>query len=144
MNKGLKIVLIFVGLALLVLIRFYEESLFYDPLLKFFKTDHTTQPLPDFEFGKLVLNTSFRFMLNSAVSMWIIWVVFQQKGILKFSIILYATLFLILTIIYVILLNTSEAGQHVALFYVRRFLIQPLFLFLLVPAFYLQRINRSL
>jgi exosortase F-associated protein len=30
-------------------------------------------------------------------------------------------------------------GGHLALFYVRRFLIQPIFLLLLIPAFYFQK-----
>ncbi|MAZ71834.1 MAG: exosortase F system-associated protein [Flavobacteriaceae bacterium] len=141
MSKGLKILLILLGVVLLVLIRVYEESLFYDPLLKFFKTEHTTQPLPAFNFGKLLLHTILRFIINSLISLGIIWVIFQQKEVMKFSIVLYGFFLLLLAITFVILLHTSEAGQHLPLFYVRRFLIQPLFLLLLIPAFYLQRVN---
>ena len=141
MSKGLKILLILLGVVLLVLIRVYEESLFYDPLLKFFKTEHTTQPLPAFNFCKLLLHTILRFIINSLISLGIIWVIFQQKEVMKFSIVLYGFFLLLLAITFVILLHTSEAGQHLHLFYVRRFLIQPLFLLLLIPAFYLQRVN---
>tara|TARA_A100000171_G_scaffold47762_1_gene54249 strand:- start:36473 stop:36907 length:435 start_codon:yes stop_codon:yes gene_type:complete len=144
MSKGLKISFLLVGLLFLVLIRLYEETLFYDPLLNFFKTDHTTQPLPDFETGKLLANVFLRFLLNGMISIGIIWVIFQRKGVVKFSILLYLVILVMLITAFFILLNTSEAGEYFPLFYVRRFLIQPLLLFLLVPAFYLQRVNNSL
>lgn len=144
MSKSLKVFLVFAGLVLLVLVRLFEENLFYDPLLKFFKTDHTTQPLPDFDTGKLVLHTLLRYLINGVISIGIIWVIFQKKGVVKFSVFLYGILFLLLTTVFFIFLNTSEAGQHLPLFYVRRFLIQPLILLLLVPAFYLQRVNTNL
>ena len=144
MSKGLKIILVFVGLLLLVLVRLYEGSLFYDPLLQFFKTDHTTQPLPEFETGKLILNIGLRYLLNGIISIGILWVIFQKKGVVKFSLLLYGILLILLLIIFVVLLKISETGQHLPLFYVRRFLIQPLFLLLLVPAFYLQGVNNRL
>lgn len=144
MSRGLKIILIFIGLLLLVLVRLYAEILFYDPLLKFFKIHHTTQPLPDFETGKLLLNIILRYLMNGAISIGILWVVFQKKEVVKFSVLLYGLVLVLLTAAFLILLNTSEAGHHLALFYVRRFLIHPLLLLLLVPAFYLQRVNKGL
>lgn len=143
MSKIIKLILVLLGVVLLVLVRWYEDTLFYDPLIEFFKTDHTTQPLPRFKFWELILNTILRFMLNSAISLGIIWVLFQQKGMLKFSVVLYGILGVVLTSIFLILVSTSESGQYLPLFYVRRFLIQPLFLLLLVPAFYLQRVNNK-
>ncbi|WP_432411785.1 exosortase F system-associated membrane protein [Rasiella sp. SM2506] len=144
MSKSLKIVLVFLGLVLLVLVRLFEESLFYDPLLKFFKTDHTTQPLPDFEMGKLLGHTLLRYLINGVISIGILWVIFQKKGVVTFSVFLYGTLVILLITVFFILVNTSEAGPHLLLFYVRRFLIQPLFLLLLVPAFYMQRLTTNL
>jgi exosortase F-associated protein len=144
MSKGLRVFLVFFGLVLLVLVRLFAENLFYDPLLKFFKTQHTTQPLPSFETAKLLLNMILRYLINGIISIGIIGVIFQKKGVVKFSIALYGILLLLLSIAFFILLNTSQAGHHLPLFYVRRFLIQPLFLLLLIPAFYLQRINNPL
>ncbi len=143
MSRGLKIFLVIVGLLLLVLVRFFEESLFYDPLLNFFKTNHTTQPLPDFEISKLLWNTLLRYLINGVISIGILWVVFQKKGVIRFSVLLYGILFLILITLFFILLNISEAGQHISIFYVRRFLIQPLILLLLVPAFYLHQLTNN-
>jgi exosortase F-associated protein len=144
MNKISKLVLVLLGVVLLVLVRWYETQLFYDPLLTFFKTSHTTAPLPQFEFGRLVVNIILRFMINSLISLGLIWVLFQEMQMLKFSAILYGILGVTLLGTFIFLVNTSETGQHLPLYYVRRFLIQPLFLLLLVPAFYLQRLNKTL
>ena len=53
--------------------------------------------------------------------------------------VLLSSLLVDLMIAFVLLLNTSADGDHMALFYVRRFLIQPLFLLLLLPAFYFHK-----
>lgn len=142
MTKWLKGSVVVGLLSLFILFRFFEETLFYDPLLVFFKTDHTTMPLPDFEFGKLLLNLAFRYLLNTAISLAILWVVFTNKSILQFSALLYGILFFILMLTFAVLLVYSEAGDHLALFYVRRFLIQPILLLLLLPAFYAQRLRK--
>jgi exosortase F-associated protein len=46
MKKVFKISGIVILAVLLVLIRTYENTLFYDPLLDFFKMDYKTMPLP--------------------------------------------------------------------------------------------------
>lgn len=139
MNKGLRIVFIaLLGIALIA-VRMFENELFYDPLLNFFKTDHSTQPLPEMNLSRLFWNVCLRFLMNTILSLGILWFVFQNRGILKVSLFLFAVLYTILAIVFVVLLNTSEAGDHMGLFYVRRFLIQPLFLLILLPAFYFQK-----
>ncbi|WP_374707786.1 exosortase F system-associated protein [Flavobacterium sp. J372] len=47
---------------------------------------------------------------------------------------------MVLMIAFIIVVNT-EKPNLLALFYIRRFLIQPLFLILFIPAFYYQRRN---
>jgi len=139
MGKPSSIIVVILLFLLLVGIRFYESVLFYDPLLVFFKTSQTAEVLPVINQFKLVAYTALRFSLNTGISLLILWVFFQDKGIIRISSILYLILFLVLMVSFVILLNTSAAGEHMLLFYVRRFLIQPLFLLVLVPAFYFQR-----
>ena len=140
MNKWVQAFMVMVLLGALLAIRFFEEALFYDPLLLFFKTDHTTAGLPEFQLWKLLVHTAWRYFLNTIVSLAILWVVFRSRSVLKFSSLLYFILFIVLLVTYVVLLESSQEGAHLALFYVRRFLIQPLFLVLLLPAFYAQRI----
>ena len=143
MKRFTTILFVSIGVGVLILIRAFEDQLFYDPLLDFFKTDHTILPLPALEKGKLLLHVLFRFLLNTGVSLAILWLLFRKKEIVLFSTIIYAISFIVLGVLFWILLSTSEAGDHMFLFYARRFLIQPLFLFLLAPAFYVQHIQKK-
>jgi exosortase F-associated protein len=139
MSRGVSILLVILLVFGLILIRQFAGDIFYDPLIDFFKTDHSTQPLPEMMTGKLLLHITYRYLLNTVLSLLILWVIFRSGSILKLTLILYAALFILLMIIFIVLVNTSEAGNHMALFYVRRFLIQPLFLLLLLPAFYFHK-----
>ncbi|NND63252.1 MAG: exosortase F system-associated protein, partial [Flavobacteriaceae bacterium] len=120
-------------------IRGFESSLFYDPLIQFFKVDHSTESLPSIELWTYLANISFRFWLNTAISLLVLWIIFRKKEVIKVSVILYTTVFVLLMIALTVLLQSDRMGGHLGLFYVRRFLIQPLFLLLLIPAFYFQK-----
>jgi exosortase F-associated protein len=72
------------------------------------------------------------------LSLAILWLVFKKKSVLKVATVLYAGLFIFVFIAFVILLDTSDNGNYLLLFYIRRFLIQPIFLLILLPAFYFQ------
>ncbi len=139
MNRVVKIAVLLILVAGLVLVRQFEASLFYDPMLQFFKTNHSTQSLPEMDYFKVLYNVAFRYWVNVILSLAILWVVFRNKGILKLSLFLFGILFVVLILVFALLLNASEAGNYMALFYVRRFLIQPLFLLILLPAFYFQK-----
>ncbi len=140
MKKPLKILGIIVFASLLVLIRFFEDTLFYDPLLEFFKMDYKTLPLPKMDIYPLLTSVVFRFLMNTILSLVILWFVFRDKEIIKFSVVLYSFLFILLFTAFIFIVFTSEGtSSHMVLFYVRRFLMQPLFLLLLLPAFYFQK-----
>lgn len=139
MNKPLKIILLLLLAFLLVLIRMFETELFYDPLIEFYKSDYNNTPLPEINSMKLIGNLIFRFVLNSIISLAIIWVIFKEKGILKLSSFLYSIVFIGLILSFSYLFFYSEDKNLLALFYVRRFLIQPIFLLVLLPAFYFQK-----
>ena len=142
MKRILSIVGILICCMLLLLIRAFEESLFYDPLLDYFKMDYKALPLPEMDTISLWMGTAFRYFLNALVSLAILWLVFWDKGIIKLSILLYALLFVIFFVAFCIIISISEGPDNMLLlFYVRRFLIQPVFLLLLLPAFYFQRRN---
>ncbi|SRX74865.1 exosortase F system-associated membrane protein [Aequorivita antarctica] len=140
MKKPLKILGVVVFASFLVLIRAFEDTLFYDPLLEFFKMDYKILPLPKMDMSRLLAGIVFRFIMNTILSLAIIWLVFRDKEIIKFSAILYGFFFVVLFIAFSFIVLTSEGtASHMVLFYVRRFLIQPLFLLLLLPAFYFQK-----
>ncbi len=139
MSKALKILLVFFLFGGLVCIRMFENTLFYDPLLAFFKTDHNIQGLPELDTFRLLANVAFRFLLNTVISLLILWIVFKKIGVIKMSALLYAISFFVLLLFFWYLLGVSEAGNTMLLFYIRRFLIQPIFLLILLPAFYFQK-----
>ncbi len=138
-SKGAKIVLVVILLVCLVAIRAFASSLFYDPLIAFFKTNHITEALPEMNIPKLLLNLSLRFWLNTVISLAILWVFFKKRDIVKLSAFLFGITFILLISVFYVLLKTSENESYMLLFYVRRFLIHPIFLLLLIPAFYFQR-----
>lgn len=126
---------------LLALIRFYEKSLFYDPLIDFYRAEYLHGVIPQFETGKFLLHVFFRFWMNSALSLAILYVAFFEKSILKFSLSLYVILFLTSFSVFTFLIFNIEEQHFMALFYVRRFLIHPLFVIILLPAFYYYRLK---
>ncbi len=125
---------------LLVCIRLFETKIFYDPFLDFFKTDFQNKELPDYESFKLYFNLLLRYFLNTAISIGILHVLFKDKNITKLSLVLFIFIFIVLITLFVIELNF--VNDYLILFYTRRFLIQPIFLILFIPAFYYQKLNR--
>ena len=49
------IVLVMVLVSMLVLVRAFEDQLFYDPFLDYFKADFNALPLPKFNSFELIL-----------------------------------------------------------------------------------------
>ena len=136
--------LFFIGLALLglILVRAFEDDLFYDPFLSFFKTDYQNKPLPDLNCYLLFGNLLLRYALNTFFSLIIIRLLFNERNLMFFSGYLFIFLFVILVIVFFGLLHFSKEPDYLILFYIRRFLIQPLFLVLFIPAFYYQQLTR--
>ena len=124
---------------LLVLIRTFEEALFYDPLLDYFKTENSHLAFPKFNVFKLFFSLGMRFYLNSVISLLLLYVLFKDTKIVKFSALLYVVLGSILMISFVFILNFFAEENKLTLFYIRRFLIQPIFILLFIPAFYYQK-----
>lgn len=141
MKKVKLCIILSLFLAGLVFVRAFQNVLFYDPLIEYFKGNYLNSALPEIEKVKYLLNLLFRYVLNTALSLGIIHFLFRDSKILIFSIKFYLFLFVILVTSLVLLFEMYE--YKMLLFYVRRFLIQPLFLFILVPAFYYQKLKRS-
>lgn len=123
---------------LLVLVRQFERELFFDPFMAFFEGSY--------EAGEKIplqwyLNLVFRFLLNTGISIGIIYLCFRNRGVVKFSLVLYGFLFLLLFPVFVFLMGEVHFGDYLPVFYIRRFLIHPVLLLLLIPAFFYQRIR---
>lgn len=125
-------------ILLLVAIRMFEDTLFYDPFLSYFEHGFYQSAIPEFDGLLLFFNHLFRYTLNLIVSLLLLWVLFKNRQFVKISVILYTILFFVLFIAYLFLIEYNLADHHLLTFYTRRFLIQPLLIFILIPAFYYQ------
>lgn len=131
-----KYLLIFLLIIILASIRFFEEKLFYDPLLNFFKQDFINALFPEFNLHHHLWSVSLRFWFNSLVSLAILYLIFQKKPLIKIASLMYAIIFLICLSLYYYFIITEFQWGFTAGFYIRRILIQPVLLLLLIPAFW--------
>ena len=140
-NHKVRILLALLLVLFLALIRAYEDALFYDPFLNYFKTDYHNLPLPEIENVPLFFGLLFRYFLNTVLSLAMIYVLFKDIDAIKFASILYLLFFVILVVVFFFVFSFFGEANKMALFYIRRFLIQPIFLLLFIPAFYFQKQN---
>ena len=139
LNNKIKVFVLFLLVLVLASIRIFEESLFYDPDLDYFKTDYTNFPLPIVNKLNLFLSLFFRYMLNTIVSIAFIQIAFKDINFTKFTSVLYGILFVILILVFYVVLAFFADVSKMELFYIRRFLIQPLFLLLFIPGYLIQK-----
>lgn len=141
LNNKLRIVQLIFLVVLLALVRAFENELFYDPFLAFFKQDFTNLSLPKVDSFLLFLGLLFRYALNTALSLGVIYIIFQEVTMVKFALVLYCFFFLISTIAFFYIVLFTTENYNWILFYVRRFLIQPIFLLLFIAGFYYQKLS---
>ncbi len=142
MPKLTRYILAVLLLFVLVAIRAFEDYLFYDPYLTFFENDYLYIDNPRREVAKLVLYTSFRYVLNTLASLGILYLIFKDKIMIKFSVLLYTIAYVLLLIPFIYFVINPRQEDYYLFFNVRRFLIQPIGLILLLPAFYYYKLNR--
>lgn len=133
------LLLVILGVVGLVSVRALEDKIFYDPFLNYFHEANKNISFPPFEWGKLIVGHLFRFILNLFFSCVIIHFIFKNKtwtiqGALLITIIFAITFPIYLYCIY----DKFEIG-YLFSFYMRRFVIQPLILLLIVPMFYYRK-----
>ena len=139
LNNKTKVFILGSLVLFLALIRIVEESLFYDPYLDYFKSDFINLPLPIVDKLHLFLSLLFRYSLNTIVSIAFIQIAFKDINFTKFAVVLYGLLFIILIIALWVVLGFYANENKMELFYIRRFLIQPLFLLLFIPGYLIQK-----
>ena len=88
-NNKLRFLFIFLSLIGLVCVRFFEDVLFYDPFLNFFKSHSQNQSVPELNDVKLFFGFLFRYSVNTFFSLSIIYLLFKQLQLVKFSAILF-------------------------------------------------------
>lgn len=127
------------GICGLVGVRMLEDQIFYDPFLNYFHEANKTLSFPEFEWGKLILSHVFRFILNLFFSCVIIHFLFKNKVWTAQGAILITLIFAITFPIYLYCIYDRFETGYLFSFYMRRFVIQPLILLLVVPLFYYRK-----
>lgn len=137
--KPLSVLPVILGIFGLIGVRMVEESLFYDPFLSYFHAADKNAQFPDFEWAKLILNYLFRFSLNLTLSALVVHFIFKNKEWTVQAIVLMLLVFAITFPIYLYCIYTRFEIGYLFSFYMRRFVIQPLILLLIIPLFYYRK-----
>ncbi|HER39680.1 MAG TPA: exosortase F system-associated protein [Salinimicrobium catena] len=142
MKPLVKMTIIGFLVGVLALIRLYEYRFFYDPFMYFF--ERAFQEQQEFHFPpRMFFNVFLRFLLNTLVSLSILYVAFKNIGIIKFASVIYACFFVALFPLFIYLMHHVTPDDYLAAFYVRRFLAHPVLILILLPAFYYYRLKSN-
>jgi exosortase F-associated protein len=141
MLNPLRIVLILMLFGLLVLVRVFEHELFYDPYLLFFQNDYLYMDFPRRETFKLIMFTTLRYVINSSISIGIIYLFFKDRGMVHFSFLIFVLAFSIFLMPFLYFVINPRQEDYYLFFNIRRFLIQPIILLILLPAFYYYKLK---
>lgn len=137
--KVLSWFLVVLGTLGLIGIRVLEDRLFYDPFLNYFHEAQKNIPFPPFDWGKLIAGHLFRFVLNLFFSCLVIHFWFKNRQWTIQGTILITIIFLITFPIYLYCIYDRFETGYLFSFYMRRFVIQPLILLLIIPMFYYRK-----
>jgi len=136
MKQTTRILLLIILFFVLILIRAFASTLFYDPFIAYFKNDYLHKSLPQINTFKFLINIFYRYLLNSILSLFIIYLIFLNRQLLRVSLLIFIIAFFVFTVALVVLLTFKNYFDYLPLFTVRRFLIHPLLLLILLPIFY--------
>ncbi|MCD9618750.1 exosortase F system-associated membrane protein [Chryseobacterium gleum] len=133
------LLVIIAGICGLIGVRILEGIIFYDPFLDYFHEANKNIDFPAFEWGKLIAGHVFRFILNLFFSCLIIYGLFKNKGWTIQGAIMMTVVFAITLPIYLYCIHDRFEVGYLFSFYMRRFVIQPLIILLIVPMFYYRK-----
>lgn len=123
----------------LVGVRALEDRIFYDPFLNFFRSADRLENFPEFRWFALVIHHVFRFGLNLITSLIVVQAIFKNKKWTVQAAVLMLLVFLVTLPIYLYCIHTKFEIGYLFSFYMRRFVIQPLILLLIIPLFYYRK-----
>lgn len=138
LNNKIEIIQLFFLVVLLTLVRAFENDFFYDPFLNYFKEENPSI-YPEIASFNLFSSLFLRYFINTIISLAILYVIFKDFNLIKFTSVLYILFFVVLIISFYAILNFFDESHKTTLFYIRRFIIQPIFILLFIPAFYFQK-----
>jgi exosortase F-associated protein len=138
-NKTIRILLIGFLIGALIFVRGFVAPYFYDPLREYFKNDYLYNSIPSLEFGNYFFHLFLRFSINTIISLTIIKLIFNDNKILIFVLKFYLVMLILFASQLFFILKFELSNGYILVFYLRRFLIHPIFLFILLPAIYYQK-----
>ncbi|REC48934.1 exosortase F system-associated membrane protein [Chryseobacterium pennipullorum] len=127
------------GICGLIGVRAVEETIFYDPFLTYFHEANKNIEFPSFEWGKLIAGHLFRFVLNLGFSCMVIHGLFKNRQWTLQGAVMITIIFVITFPIYLYCIYDHFSIGYLFSFYMRRFVIQPLIILLIVPLFYYRK-----
>jgi len=127
------------GICGLIGVRALEDTLFYDPFLNYFHEANKNIGFPAFEWGKLITGHLLRFLLNLMFSCLIIYGLFKNRQWTFQGAVMITIVFIISLLIYLYCISDRFEIGYLFSFYMRRFVIQPLIIMLIVPIFYYRK-----
>src|SRR5687768_15856047 len=107
----LKIIIAIVIVICFGIIRAFENQLFYDPFLVYFESDFKSLPFPEVDILRLFVGLLFRYFLNTVLSLILIYSLFEDVEIIKFSSILYVFFLLLLFGMFFAILKFYSEGS---------------------------------
>ncbi len=123
-------------LLMLVAVRLNESRWFPEKLIDFFGKDlYPDNPLPALGFTDYI-SLLLRYLTNSILSIVFLHVWFGNERITRFLVKFFAATGMVLLLLFGIAVYTYQPGQYLFLFYIRRLIIQPVWLFILFPVIY--------
>lgn len=131
--------LVIAGVCGLISVRVLENAFFYDPFLGYFHEANKNIEFPAFEWGRLIAGHVFRFILNLLFSCLIIYGLFKNKQWTLQGAVMMIIVFMISLPIYLYCISDRFEIGYLFSFYMRRFVIQPLIIMLIVPIFYYRK-----
>ena len=137
--KILNWVLAAIAIFGLISVRIVEDQIFYDPFQAYFHLANKHAAFPDFNWVPLILNYLFRFGLNLVLSAAVVYFIFKNKQWTLQAIVLMLIVFAITFPLYLYCIHTKFDVGYLFSFYMRRFVIQPLILLLIIPLFYYRK-----
>ncbi len=135
---------VLLGVVLLALVRYFETTLFYDPFLPFFKGQFQNASIPHIDDIRLLGSYVFRYVLNSSLSLLIIYLCLQDRAIIRFSAWMYLFLLVLLLALFCCVIWLFNEPDKMFIFYIRRLLLQPVFLLLFLAGFLYQNHIKSI
>ena len=85
MNKFVRFLLVGFLVCTLFAVRWFGKSYFYDPFIDYFNGDYLVAQFPDFVLIDLIIDLTFRYWLNTLISILIIGLLFKKSVVIVFT-----------------------------------------------------------